>query len=398
MTQEFCLSYLLKHDKENRKNYSVYNIIRLEKEKNTSPFVSNHCVLTSNAVKHQSYFLPLTIGEYFSIVKNSILDMKLENCSLFFCGMDFFQAYKAIEDKKIKVKKYKENLKIFIRLINKKFTTNIIDDNFKHCIHLLMNISDNIIKKEKSDIFYSELESLFLLCKKNNIHFYIDEEVDSQKFHFSLKNDLKKIAFEIPEKPVFDHEKANKIKIIQEKRFSSRKEENTVIYNIYTDASIDTDNKKAGFGAVVKKINNNENQHILKMYGMSFFTDINYSTQYGEMKAILESINSIKNRIFSLKENALIRIYTDNLDCKNILHGARDCPLELKLIKQKIESINIRKMFFHVKAHNGDLLNEKSDRLAYEGKKLIEEKIVIFKKKPKNKKSPKTNKIFTKNA
>jgi len=386
MPETYHLTYRIKHDPDIRKTISAYNFLSTSEDRENASFLEKEYLYSSVKLKNEHNLLPLVVSEFFSVLKNIIQNKNITNSSVHFCASDILATYSFVEPKKYKIADSKVFIKSFILHLSNCFCSGEIPDKLQKTVYYLLHISDKIAKERKYEIFLNEIQSLIAICKKRNIQLIIDESVRYSKFHLNLQQCLENFSFEYKEEVVlYSNEKEQQFKKIQEKRLSLEEEEKTVVYNVYTDASISNDLAKIGFGAVIQE-EHNSNKTILELYGMNFSDIVNYSTQYGEMLAILKSVEVVHKLILSRKENGLIRIHTDNKDCESILYGAIACPIELKELKFKINSIDVRKMFSYVKAHIVDTPNDRADKLAKKGRKLQKEKTIVFKKMLKNKK------------
>lgn len=389
MSETYHLTYRIKHDSDIRKTVSAYNFLSTSEDRENASFLEKEFLYSSMKLKNEHNLLPLVVSEFFSVLRSIIENKNIANSSVHFCASDIIATYRFVEPKKYKIAESKVFIKNFILHLNNYFCSGENIDKLQKTVYYLLHISDKTAKERKYEIFLNEVHSLNEICEKRNIQIIIDESVKYSKFHLNLQQCLDNFSFEHTEEVVFySNEKEQQFKKIQEKRLSLQEEEKTVVYNVYTDASISNDLTKIGFGAVIQE-ENNSNKTLLELYGMNFSDIVNYSTQYGEMLAILKSVDVVHKLIISRKENGLIRIHTDNKDCESILYGAIACPIELKDLKFKINSIDARKMFSYVKAHVVDTPNDRADKLAKKGRKLHKEKTIVFRKMLKNKKKSK---------
>lgn len=239
----------------------------------------------------------------------------------------------------------------------------------------------------KRDEVYVEIISIIKymedMIKENKIVFSING-VHSYDFHGKIKQECFNTMIENHTQSLVVN--SENVSDIQKNIFQRKKQVDTVkkVYEIFTDGSLKKDGSCFGYSAVITELENGQHTVIQKLAGMKKIK-CKMHTQLAELTAIEDSLNYLKENIPDY-DNALVRVYCDNLDCVESLKYTykwaekKNAGLLFDLTN-RIKAIEMTKTFLHIKGHFGHTYNEMADKLAGWARGFKEEKFISVKNK-----------------
>lgn len=320
-------------------------------------------------------------------VLNDFLKVKHISPELFFDKSNLKSIFSATC--KLSGKKSKKSEKIsrfiyfFIEVINGR---NIDEKDFVELCHQIIS------SEEKVSFLFSQLNEMSKFVIENEISVKQREidYVNVSEVEGNIKNKIFKSIdayndvypiVKVVEEIILDEEKVNAVKSCQEKTINGllhakkHGEEEYIsiegfdkVYDIYTDASLNENQKCAGYGVVLTDAHRKE---VLNKMAGAFCMNVldKGAIQLAEMRAIFEVINHIHSNEEN-KNNCLINIYSDSLDSIGYLKSNLNkysWKGNFKLIKKMIHSIKDMKMninFHFIKGHNWHKFNVLADQIA----------------------------------
>lgn len=233
---------------------------------------------------------------------------------------------------------------------------------------MLTFIEENEIAVKQRDIDYVNISEV-----EKNVKTQLLQSVEAY-------NQLYPVV-KIVEEVVLDEDKVLAVQSYQEKAINSLliakkigKEEYIsiegfdTVYDIYTDASLNQNNKCAGYGVVLTDAHKKE---VLGKMAGAFSMNVSDkgAIQLAEMRAIFEIVKHLNQKEES-KNNCLINIYSDSMDSIGYLKSNLKNYAwkgNFKLIYKMINSIKEMKLninFHFIKGHNGHKFNTLADQIA----------------------------------
>lgn len=233
---------------------------------------------------------------------------------------------------------------------------------------MLTFIEENEIAVKQRDIDYVNISEV-----EKNVKNQLLQSIESY-------NDLYPVV-KVVEKIELDEDKVLAVQSYQEKAINSLVMANKIgqeeyisiegfdtVYDIYTDASLNQNNKCAGYGVVLTDAHKKE---VLGKMAGAFSMNVldKGAIQLAEMRAIFEIIKHL-NQNEESKNNCLINIYSDSMDSIGYLKSNLKNYAwkgNFKLIYKMINSIKEMKLninFRFVKGHNGHKFNTLADQIA----------------------------------
>lgn len=156
------------------------------------------------------------------------------------------------------------------------------------------------------------------------------------------------------------------------------------VYEIFTDASINSDSSKFGYSAVITELKDGEHIILHKIAGMKRLK-CKMQIQLAEMTAIEQSLMYLKTNI-SNPDEILVRVYCDNDGCVESLSYSYKWSEKMNTslifdLTHRIKAIEMTKTFAHIKGHFGHKYNEMADKIAGWAKNFKEEKMILLRTK-----------------
>lgn len=236
-------------------------------------------------------------------------------------------------------------------------------------------VNTAIVEKNVKVCLEKNIETYNNIYKPEEVQEVINDNIDLEKLE-AIKKFQDKV---IGKKLSFEHKNKNtKFGYVEEYVCTDGFDK---VYNIYTDASLNTNGRCAGYGIVVT---DEDKKEVLERMAGSF--NINTmdkgAIQLAEMSAIFEVVKHLhKNKVN--KKNCLINIYSDSMDSIGYLRSRlikRKWKGHYQIIKDMINSINQLKMninFHFIKGHNGNKFNVLADQIAgWSAKSKVEHKLI----------------------
>lgn len=341
----------------------------------------------------KSTYIHIENGDLFSGIRfikkilNDFLKIKHVSTELFFDKQNLKSIFNATCKISGKKPKKDEKLTRFIHFFIEIINGRTIDDvNFVELCYRILETEEKVARLilQLNDML-TFIEENEIAVKQRDIDYVNISEVEKNvKTHLlqsvEAYNQLYPVV-KVVEEVILDEDKVLAVQSYQEKAINNLlitkkigKEEYIsiegfdTVYDIYTDASLNQNNKCAGYGVVLTDAHKKE---VLGKMAGAFSMNVldKGAIQLAEMRAIFEIIKHL-NQNEESKNNCLINIYSDSMDSIGYLKSNLKNYAwkgNFKLIYKMINSIKEMKLninFHFVKGHNGHKFNTLADQIA----------------------------------